>query len=225
MTLLDVHGLSVRYKSQKILTNVSFEINAGESLAITGRSGTGKSSLLAALLGMVRPASGSMTIDGHDVGSLRGARRNDYLRKSVSVVFQHGELIDELEPIENVAIPALLAGTPRDQAMHHAHDLLTQLEVPQTGVTTRLLSGGEQQRVAVARALVTRPKLILADEPTGALDVEFQEIVGDLILSIPDRWGAALLLVTHDMALARRADSSFALVAHDVQGSQLEALA
>ena len=119
-----------------------------------------------------------MTIDGHDVGSLRGARRNDYLRKSVSVVFQHGELIDELEPIENVAIPALLAGTPRDQAMHHAHDLLTQLEVPQTGVTTRLLSGGEQQRVAVARALVTRPKLILADEPTGALDVSSKRSLG-----------------------------------------------
>ena len=205
--LLDIDDVAIRYGRRTVVDDVSLRVHEGESSAIIGRSGSGKSSILSAILGMVKVSSGEIVVDGKQVGVLSARERRHYLRDTVSMVFQHGELIDELAPVENVAVAALLAGVPRAEAFERSESLLEQLEVPTGGSTTGVLSGGERQRVAVARALVTRPRLVLADEPTGSLDAEFRAVVGGAILSIPDRWGSALLLVTHDETLARRAQS------------------
>lgn len=215
-------GVSIRHGRRTVLADVDLEVGAKRSAAITGRSGSGKSSLLSAILGMVPLASGSIVVEGRDVASLRGASRREYLRRVVSVVFQHGELLEELEPVENVAVAAILAGAGRESAFRDAESLLEDLGVPAYGVTTQVLSGGEQQRVAVARALITRPALVLADEPTGSLDAEFRDLVGDLVLSIPERWGSSVLVVTHDDALARRADDSYRLIPDENGSARLE---
>lgn len=214
--------VSIRHGRRTVLSDLHLEVGAGRSAAIMGRSGSGKSSLLGAVLGMVPIASGRIEVGGRDVTSLRGAQRREYLRRVVSVVFQHGELLEELEPVENVAIAAILAGMDRTTAFRDAGALLSNLEVPVRGVRTQVLSGGEQQRVAVARALITRPSLVLADEPTGSLDAEFREMVGDLVLSIPERWGSSVLVVTHDDALARRADDTYRLVPDETGIAHLE---
>lgn len=122
------------------------------------------------------------------------------------MVFQAGELMPELEPMENVAIAAMIAGVPAELAWSRSAALLDGLQVPNTGAPTAQLSGGERQRVAIARALINRPGLVIADEPTGSLDPELRDAICDLLYSIPERWGAAVLVVTHDVAVATRAD-------------------
>lgn len=210
--MMHCSDVAIRHGRRTVVSGIDLSLGDGMSAAITGRSGSGKSSLPSAILGMVPIASGTIEVDGKGVHSLRGAHRREYLRHTVSVVFQHGELLEELEPVENVAIAAILAGSPRRAAFQEAEELLEDLGVPARGVSTQVLSGGEHQRVAVARALITRPSLVLADEPTGSLDAEFRGMVGDLVLSIPKRWGSSVLIVTHDDALARRADAAFSLV-------------
>lgn len=222
--MLKIEDLGIRYGRKHVLEGVSLTVPAGSSAVILGRSGSGKSSILAAVLGMARTSSGSVVVDGADVTRVRGRARRDYLRHVVSVVFQRGELLDELDPLENVMVPALLAGIDRDTATRRALKLLAHVGVTSTGNPTAVLSGGEQQRVAVARALVTQPRLVLADEPTGALDAEFRDLVGDLVLSIPEQWGSALLMVTHDEALAACADAVYRLTAGDMGPSHLEKL-
>ncbi len=212
--LLVLDDVAIRYGRRTVIDGVNLTLDGGRCAAIIGRSGTGKSSLLAAVLGMVRPSRGRVIVDGQDVGRLRRRQRAEFLARTVSVVFQHGELIYELTPLENVEVAGLLAGLGADEARRRSVELLEQLDLEHTDGLTRNLSGGEKQRVAVARALVTEPRLVLADEPTGALDAEFRDVVGDLVLSIPARWGSAVLLVTHDRELAVRADQRYELVPH-----------
>ena len=223
--MLDISDLCVRYGRRSVLASVSLSVPERSSAAIIGRSGSGKSSLLAAILGMIKVAGGDIFVDGQRIQTLSGRERRAYLRNTVSAIYQHGELIDELDPMENVAVAALLAGFPRPEAFERSSDLLAQLEVPSDGRLTHVLSGGERQRVAVARALVTRPKLILADEPTGSLDPEFRDVVSDLILSIPERWGSSLLLVTHDEELAGRTDAIYRLRPDEAAGARLDKVA
>ncbi len=210
--MLDIQGLTLGYRGTPVVTDASLHIERGNAAAITGRSGSGKSSLLAAILGMVTPLSGTITVDGTDVASLRGRAHREYLRTKVSMIFQHSELIEELTPIENVTVPALLAGIDKQAATSRAEHLLAHFEVPGDGRPTSVLSGGEKQRLGVARALVTQPVLVLADEPTGSLDAEFRDRVADAILTLPAQWDCALLIVTHDPALAARADTRYELV-------------
>jgi len=214
--------LDVSYRRRTILNRVSVELPETTSLAITGRSGSGKSTLISAILSLTSPSHGSILIKGQDVTRMRRGERREHINDNISVVFQHGELIDALEPIENVAIPLLLGEESKADAFDQAAQLLDQLGVRATGLPTRVLSGGEKQRVAVARALITRPSIIIADEPTGSLDSEFRDLVEDLILSIPQRWGASLLFVTHDLNLAQRADIHRRLVPHGDHGASLE---
>ncbi len=133
-------------------------------------------------------------------------------RHDVGMVFQSGELMPEIEPVENVALAALVAGVPADEAWDRSAALLEDLEVPVGGRVTASLSGGERQRVAVARALVNKPALVLADEPTGSLDSELRDALCDVLYDIPRRWGASLLVVTHDATVAARADRSVRMV-------------
>lgn len=208
---LDISALSYTAGGRLLLDRADLSLSAGESAAVTGPSGSGKSTLLMCVLGLIRPQEGSIAIAGTDIARLRPRQLSRHRRENTGMVFQFGELLPELTPVENVALPALLSGIKRDAAFDRAQELLDELGVPATGTPTGDLSGGERQRAAVARALVNQPTLLLADEPTGSLDERNRENVADLIFSLPSRWGCAVLVVTHDPAIAARADRHYAL--------------
>lgn len=155
---------------------------------------------------------GTVEVCGHDLSSLPARRLAAVRQKYVGMVFQFGELLSELSAVDNVAIAGLLAGRRRDAAYGYAEELLRELGVPLTATPAGMMSGGERQRTALARALFTRSAVLLADEPTGALDHESRESVADLLFGLPGRYGCALLIVTHDDAVAQRADRRFALL-------------
>ncbi|WP_067453106.1 ABC transporter ATP-binding protein [Actinomadura macra] len=207
---LQIEGLRYEIGDRVLLDDLDLQVSAGHSLAVTGPSGSGKSTLLMCALGLVKPDSGTVSVAGKDMTRLSARALASHRRRHLGVVFQFGELLPELSPSENVAIAALLAGVDRRKAYADARDLLRWLGVPEQG-TTGLLSGGERQRTAVARALVMEPTLVLADEPTGALDQRTRETVADLLFDIPARRGCALVVVTHDPAVAGRADAQVSL--------------
>lgn len=156
-------------------------------------------------MGLIRPNKGSVVLCGKQLEQLSGRKMLRHRRESVGMVFQAGELLPELSPMENVAIAGMLAGLPRVEAFSRAAELLDELNVGGTFAETESLSGGERQRVAVARALINRPALLLADEPTGALDSANRQIVAELLYSLPERRQCGLVLVTHDSSVAARA--------------------
>ncbi len=208
---LDMHALRYAAAGRTLLDEVELRVHPGESAAVTGPSGSGKSTLLNCALGLIRPDAGRISIAGTDLAGLSSRALARHRRDSVGMVFQFGELLPELTPLENVALAALLAGAKRSAAFRRARELLEQLGVPVEGTPTADLSGGERQRAAVARALVNRPTLLLADEPTGSLDARNRENVAELLFSLPGRWGCAVLVVTHDETVAARADRRYAL--------------
>jgi putative ABC transport system ATP-binding protein len=186
-----------------VLKGVSLSINHGETVGLLGPSGSGKSTLLMTLAGLERPDSGSVTIDGRDMGALSEDALARFRGEKIGVVFQSFQLIPTMTALENVAIPLELAGKPDAYAVAEA-------ELAAVGLSDRLahypaqLSGGEQQRVALARALAPDPVILVADEPTGNLDSETGASVIDLIFAQQKRRGATLVLVTHDPGLAAR---------------------
>ncbi|MFG3284720.1 ABC transporter ATP-binding protein [Streptomyces sp. NPDC048111] len=185
---------------------MDLQVRAGNSAAVTGPSGSGKSTFLGCVLGLIRPSQGTVEVAGLDVARMRQRALERHRSQHIGVVFQFGELLPELTPVENVALAALLAGAPSQQAYEQAERLLRELGVPYSGVPTGQLSGGERQRAAVARALVNEPAVLLADEPTGALDAATRDSVAELLFEVPQRWGCALVVVTHDPEVAERAD-------------------
>ncbi|MDL2075826.1 ATP-binding cassette domain-containing protein [Streptomyces sp. GXMU-J15] len=203
--VLEICDLRYRAGDRIILESVDLVVNSGESVAISGPSGSGKSTLLMCVLGLLKADEGSVLVRGERIDRLSGRRLLRHRRESIGVVFQSGELLPELVPVENVAVAALLAGVARAEAFAQAEQLLADLKVPADAMDTGALSGGERQRVAVARALINKPALLLADEPTGALDSTSRETVADLLYSLPDRWNCGLVVVTHDHAVASRA--------------------
>ncbi|MGW4564731.1 ABC transporter ATP-binding protein [Streptomyces sp. NPDC004561] len=204
--VLALRGLRYEVADRVLLDGADLEVSPGESVAVLGPSGSGKSTLLGCALGLIQPSSGSVHVAGADVTRMRRRALERHRSNHIGVVFQFGELLPELTPVENVALAALLAGTGTRQAYDKAEELLVELGVPVTGVPTGRLSGGERQRAAVARALMNEPALLLADEPTGALDSVTRDTVADLLFSVPRRWDCALVVVTHDVEVARRAD-------------------
>lgn len=188
-----------------LLHGIELSVKPGESVAISGPSGSGKSTLLMCVMGLIRPNKGSVVLCGKQLEQLSGRKMLRHRRESVGMVFQAGELLPELSPMENVAIAGMLAGLPRVEAFSRAAELLDELNVGGTFAETESLSGGERQRVAVARALINRPALLLADEPTGALDSANRQIVAELLYSLPERRQCGLVLVTHDSSVAARA--------------------
>ena len=184
------------------LQDVSLTITAGEAVAVLGPSGSGKSTLLNLVAGLDRPSGGTVTVDGVRVDELGEAGSAQYRRSRIGLVFQFFNLLDDLTVADNVMLPAQLAGMSRGAARRRAMELLGTLGVDRHAAAyPGRLSGGERQRVAVARALMNRPALLLADEPTGALDTASGEDVQQLLNDLHAD-GQTIILVTHDVALA-----------------------
>jgi putative ABC transport system ATP-binding protein len=182
--------------------DVSLRVTAGEAVAVMGPSGSGKSTLLNLIAGLDRPTSGTITVAGERIDELseRGVAR--FRRGRIGMIFQFFNLLEDLTVLDNVLLPAQLAGTPAAQAQRRADELLEVLRIEQhRQAYPARLSGGERQRVAIARALVNRPELLLADEPTGALDSATGKEIGALLLDL-NRSGQTLVLVTHSPDLA-----------------------
>jgi putative ABC transport system ATP-binding protein len=195
-----------------ILADVSFEIRVGEAVAIIGVSGSGKSTLLGLLAGLDAPSAGSVRIDGHDLFALDEDGRAALRGRMVGFVFQSFQLLPAMTALENVMLPLELAGAVG--AEPDARAMLSRVGLAdRVNHYPKQLSGGEQQRVAIARAFVARPKLLLADEPTGNLDAATGGQVIDLLFQLNRESGTTLLLVTHDEALTQRCDRVLRLAA------------
>lgn len=206
MAILNVRDLTMVRAGRTVLDRVSFDISAGESMAVVGPSGTGKTTLLSCLAGLLAPEAGVVELEGQDLWSMSRRQRAARRLTTIGFVYQFGELLAELSVRENVALPALLAGVGRDEADGRVCDLLRELDAEDLiDRPTAQLSGGELQRVAIARALVNEPKLVLADEPTGALDEANVEAVSELFFGTLERKKCALVVVTHNPSVAHRA--------------------
>lgn len=207
---LSVSELTVVHGSRTILGGLALELRLRESVAITGPSGSGKSTLLMATAGLLKVASG--TISGLDHPGFQ-ARPQDlaaWRLWNVGIVHQFGELMPELDAIDNVAFPALLTGRKRSDAYQAARRLLKDLDIP-VHADTAVISGGERQRVALARALVNRPRLLLADEPTGSLDPAAGRAVAETLFACSKTDECALLVITHNPSVAALADRALCL--------------
>jgi putative ABC transport system ATP-binding protein len=180
------------------------DVGQGESVALMGPSGSGKSTLLNLIAGLDRPTSGTVRVGDVQVGELSETGLARFRRRQVGMIFQFFNLLDDMTVADNVLLPAQLAGVPAARARARLDELLAALRIGKhRNAYPARLSGGERQRVAIARALVNRPPLLLADEPTGALDSATGDEIGELLLDL-NRAGQTLILVTHDPALAAR---------------------
>ena len=203
-SLITLRGLTKRYDrtTQPALDTVDLDVEAGKITAIMGPSGCGKSTLLNLVGGLDRPTAGEILVDGVRVDRLSEAEAARFRRTKIGFVFQFFHLLDDLTVRDNIAVAALLAGRSRAQATAEADELLRQLQLADRSARfPATLSGGERQRLAIARAIVNRPAVLLADEPTGALDRRNGEVAIALIEDL-NRRGQTVLLVTHDEQLA-----------------------
>lgn len=202
-------GLHHSYGKDHVLRDVSLSLARGSSAALMGPSGCGKTTLLLAAAGILVPSSGDVHVAGVPVPDSSADARAAFRRKRIGLVFQSGELISELTLEHNVALAAELAGTSRRAALREARDILERAGLSDVmGKKPGAVSGGQAQRAAIARAIVHRPDLILADEPTGALDSTNGEAALGLLLELVRQEGATLLVVTHDERVAGRCDRS-----------------
>jgi putative ABC transport system ATP-binding protein len=185
------------------LADVSMSVAAGEVVAVMGPSGSGKSTLLNMIAGLDRPTAGTITVAGRRIDNLGEGALARFRARHIGIIFQFFNLLDDLTVEDNVLLPAQLAGASRRQARARARELLERMGIEQHRNTyPARMSGGERQRIAIARALVNSPELLLADEPTGALDTATGEEIGRLLIGLT-AGGQTLVLVTHDPVLAR----------------------
>jgi putative ABC transport system ATP-binding protein len=206
-SLLIAQDLRKAYGPTTALDGADFSIHPGEVVAVMGPSGSGKSTLLHCLAGIVMPDSGSITYGGREVTAMSDAERSALRRSEFGFVFQFGQLVPELTCVENVALPLRLSGSSRKEAERTALAWMERLEVDDLrGKRPGEVSGGQGQRVAVARALVTNPRVVFADEPTGALDSFNGERVMDLLTDAARSANAAVVLVTHEARVAAYSD-------------------
>ncbi|WP_335941346.1 ABC transporter ATP-binding protein [Streptomyces sp. PTD5-9] len=206
-SLLGADGLYKSYGSTPALDGASFSIHPGEVVAVLGPSGSGKSTLLHCLAGIVTPDRGTITYAGRELSAMSDAERSALRRSDFGFVFQFGQLVPELTCVENVALPLRLNGVPRRTAEATARHWLERLEVEGVaGQRPGEVSGGQGQRVAVARALAASPKVIFADEPTGALDSLNGERVMELLTEAARSDNVAVVLVTHEARVAAYSD-------------------
>lgn len=210
--MLELAEVVVRFGSTTALSGVSVHIERGESVAVHGPSGSGKSTLLHVMAGLIAPDRGTVRFDDRDLSLLSETARSAWRLRNVGLVFQFGELVPELSLLENVMLPLLLMGTRRNAAAAVAAELLERLDVAAVAAKRPgEVSGGQLQRGAIARALVHRPALLLADEPTGALDSISGQFVMEAMTATAREQNTAVVIVTHEAKLASLCDRDLLL--------------
>lgn len=205
--MIEIKNITKSFDSLNVLKGIDLHVNKGEVVCIIGPSGAGKTTLLQIIGTLDKPDSGNVVIDGIDVTKLKQKALAQFRNKHLGFVFQFHQLLPEFSAIENVEIPALIAGVSAKEARKQAEELLEYM-----GLSNRVnhkpneLSGGEKQRVAVARALINKPSVILADEPSGSLDSKNKQELHQLFFDLRDKYGQTFVIVTHDEGLASLSD-------------------
>ena len=207
--MIQINGLEKNYGTLHVLKGINLEIADRSVISIVGASGAGKSTLLHIIGTLDQPTKGTVLIDNTDLYSLSDKKLAQYRNQNIGFIFQFHHLLPEFTAVENVALPALIAGLSHAEAFQRAKELLDFLKLGER-LTHKpsQLSGGEQQRVAVARALANNPKLVLADEPSGNLDTENARSLHQLFLDLRDEFGQTFVVVTHNTDLAKLADQT-----------------
>lgn len=205
--MIDIKNINKSFGSLQVLKGIDLHINKGEIVSIVGPSGAGKTTLLQIIGTLDKPDSGSIVIDGIDVSNLSKAKLSDFRNRHLGFVFQFHQLLPEFTALENIMIPAFIAGTSQSEAKERAMELLKFMGLEdRASHKPNELSGGEKQRVAVARALVNKPAVILADEPSGSLDSKNKAELHQLFFDLRDKFGQTFVIVTHDESLAATTD-------------------
>ena len=205
--MIDIKGIKKSFGSLDVLKGIDLTIDRGEVVSIVGPSGAGKTTLLQIIGTLDRPDEGTVCIDGIDTTRMSSNKLSDFRNRHIGFVFQFHQLLPEFTAIENIMIPAYIAGTSTKEARRRAEELLQFMNLSERAShKPNELSGGEKQRVAVARALVNNPAVILADEPSGSLDSKNKAELHQLFFDLRDRFGQTFIIVTHDEELARITD-------------------
>ena len=205
--MIDIKGIKKSFGSLEVLKGIDLHIDRGEVVSIVGPSGAGKTTLLQIIGTLDRPDAGTVCVDGIDTTQLSSNKLSDFRNRHIGFVFQFHQLLPEFTAIENIMIPAYIAGTSNKEARRRAEELLQFMNLSERAShKPNELSGGEKQRIAVARALVNNPAVILADEPSGSLDSKNKAELHQLFFDLRDRFGQTFVIVTHDEELARITD-------------------
>jgi lipoprotein-releasing system ATP-binding protein len=208
--MLKAENIQKHYGALQVLKGLDVSLEKGEVVALIGASGAGKSTLLQILGTLDEPDQGRVFYEGKEISRLSASEKAAFRNQSLGFVFQFHHLLPEFTALENICIPAYIAGTSRNEAIRKASSLLEQLGLLERAAhKPAQLSGGEQQRVSIARALINNPQLILADEPTGNLDTANSEELYNLIWDLAHRTGVGFMIATHNMGLADRADRMY----------------
>ena len=205
--MIDIKGITKSFGSLQVLKGIDLHIDKGEIVSIVGPSGAGKTTLLQIIGTLDKPDKGSVMIDNTDVSQLSEKRLADFRNQHIGFVFQFHQLLPEFTALENIMIPAFIAGKSRHETRERAEELLAFMDLAdRAGHKPNELSGGEKQRIAVARALVNNPAVILADEPSGSLDSKNKTDLHRLFFDLRDKFGQTFVIVTHDESLASITD-------------------
>ncbi len=211
--MIEIKDLTKSFGNLQVLKGVDLEIKKGEIISIVGPSGAGKTTLLQLIGTLDKPTSGVIRFNGEDVGSMNDSRLATFRNKHIGFVFQFHQLLPEFTALENIIIPALIAGRNRKEAEAEAMELLCLMGLEaRAGHKPSEMSGGENQRVAVARALINHPDVILADEPSGSLDSHNKEELHRLFFELRDKFGQTFIIVTHDETLASYTDRTIKMI-------------
>ncbi len=211
--MIKIEKLTKRFGNLQVLKGIDLTIEKGEVISIVGPSGAGKTTLLQLLGTLDKPTSGRISFNGEETGKMGSKRLAAFRNRHIGFVFQFHQLLPEFTALENVIIPALIAGRKRKEAEAEAMELLRLMGLEERAThKPSELSGGENQRVAVARALINKPDVILADEPSGSLDSKNKEELHKLFFDLRDRFGQTFVVVTHDEGLASLTDRTIRMV-------------
>ena len=211
--MIRIENLKKQFGALQVLKGVSLEVERGEVISIVGPSGAGKTTLLQLIGTLDKPTAGKIFFDGEEVSQMNSKRLATFRNKHIGFVFQFHQLLPEFTALENIVIPALIAGRDRKEAEKEAFELLRIMNLEERAHHKPAeMSGGENQRIAVARALINHPDVILADEPSGSLDSHNKEELHKLFFDLRDKFGQTFIIVTHDETLAKLTDQTIRMV-------------